>query len=77
MSTLKLLTVVGARPQFIKAAALSRAMADTDGAIQEQILHTGQHYDAAMSDQFFVELGIPQPAFQLGIGGGSHGANTG
>ena len=77
MSTLKLLTVVGARPQFIKAAAVSRAIGATDGAIQEQILHTGQHYDAAMSDQFFDELGIPQPAFHLGIGGGSHGANTG
>jgi len=74
---MKLLTVVGARPQFIKAAALSRALAASDGAIQEQILHTGQHFDAAMSDQFFAELGIPQPAFHLGIGGGSHGANTG
>ena len=74
---MRLLTVVGARPQFIKAAAVSRAIAVSDGAIQEQILHTGQHYDAAMSDQFFAELGIPQPAFHLGIGGGSHGANTG
>ena len=74
---LQLLTVVGARPQFIKAAAVSRAIAATGGAIQEQILHTGQHYDAAMSDQFFAELGIPAPAFHLGIGGGSHGANTG
>lgn len=74
---LQLLTVVGARPQFIKAAALSRAIASSAGAIQEQILHTGQHYDAAMSDQFFLELGIPAPAFHLGIGGGSHGANTG
>jgi UDP-GlcNAc3NAcA epimerase len=74
---MRLLTVVGARPQFIKAAALSRAIAASGGAIQEQILHTGQHFDAAMSDQFFVELGIPQPAFHLGIGGGSHGANTG
>lgn len=74
---LQLLTVVGARPQFVKAAALSRAVAASDGAIQEQILHTGQHYDAAMSDQFFTELGIPAPAFHLGIGGGSHGANTG
>ena len=44
------------------------------GAIQEQILHTGQHFDAAMSDQFFTQLGIPQPAFHLGIGGGSHDA---
>jgi UDP-GlcNAc3NAcA epimerase len=74
---MKLLTVVGARPQFIKAAALSRAIAASGGAIHEQILHTGQHYDAAMSDQFFAELGIPLPAFHLGIGGGSHGANTG
>jgi UDP-GlcNAc3NAcA epimerase len=74
---LQLLTVVGARPQFIKAAALSRAIAASNGAIQEQILHTGQHFDAAMSDQFFVELGIPKPTFHLGIGGGSHGANTG
>jgi hypothetical protein len=74
---MQLLTVVGARPQFIKAAALSRAIAATGGAIQEHILHTGQHYDTAMSDQFFAELGIPAPAFHLGIGGGSHGANTG
>lgn len=75
-----LLTVVGARPQFIKAAAVSRAIAATQGSerpIVEQILHTGQHFDAAMSDQFFAELGIPKPTFHLGIGGGSHGANTG
>jgi UDP-GlcNAc3NAcA epimerase len=74
---MQLLTVVGARPQFIKAAAVSRAIAVSNGAIQERILHTGQHFDAAMSDQFFTELGIPEPAFHLGIGGGSHGANTG
>jgi UDP-GlcNAc3NAcA epimerase len=77
---MQLLTVVGARPQFIKAAAVSRAIAATLGSkcpIVEQILHTGQHFDAAMSDQFFSELGIPEPAFHLGIGGGSHGANTG
>ncbi|KZR93753.1 UDP-2,3-diacetamido-2,3-dideoxy-D-glucuronate 2-epimerase [Synechococcus sp. MIT S9509] len=74
---MRILTVVGARPQFIKAAALSRAISAMGNVIQEQILHTGQHYDAAMSDQFFSELGIPAPAFHLGIGGGSHGANTG
>jgi UDP-GlcNAc3NAcA epimerase len=77
---MRLLTVVGARPQFIKAAAVSRAIAASQGGSQpvnEQILHTGQHFDAAMSDQFFAELGIPEPAFHLGIGGGSHGANTG
>lgn len=77
---MQLLTVVGARPQFIKAAAVSRAFASTAASqrpITERILHTGQHYDAAMSDQFFAELGIPEPAFNLGIGGGSNGANTG
>jgi UDP-GlcNAc3NAcA epimerase len=77
---MQLLTVVGARPQFIKAAAVSRAFAATAASqrpITERILHTGQHYDAAMSDQFFSELGIPEPSFHLGIGGGSHGANTG
>lgn len=74
---LQLLTVVGARPQFIKAAAVSRVITASGGALQEQILHTGQHFDAVMSDQFFAELGIPAPAFHLGIGGGSHGANTG
>jgi len=77
---MQLVTVVGARPQFIKAAAVSRALAATqlgEQPIEERIVHTGQHFDAAMSDQFFAELGIPQPAFHLGIGGGSHGANTG
>ena len=77
---MKLLTIVGARPQFIKAAAVSRALhatAASDRPIKERILHTGQHFDAAMSDQFFTELGIPEPAFHLGIGGGSHGVNTG
>jgi UDP-GlcNAc3NAcA epimerase len=77
---MQVITVVGARPQFIKAAAVSRAFAATqprDRTITERILHTGQHFDAAMSDQFFSELGIPEPAFHLGIGGGSHGANTG
>ena len=74
---MQLLTVVGARPQFIKAAAFSRAIKSDSGHIQEQILHTGQHYDVEMSDQFFSELDIPVPAFNLGIGGGSHGTNTG
>ena len=77
---MQLITVVGARPQFIKAAVVSRAIAATaasDRPVAERILHTGQHYDLAMSDQFFAELGIPEPAFHLGIGGGSHGANTG
>src|SRR5262249_16260420 len=73
---LRLLTVVGARPQFIKAAAVSRACAEL-GGIEEGILHTGQHYDDAMSDQFFRELGIPGPVVNLDIGSGAHGAQTG
>ena len=71
-----IMTVLGARPQFIKAAAVSRAIARQPG-LQERIIHTGQHYDAAMSDVFFDEMEIPKPDFQLGIGGGSHGAMTG
>lgn len=72
---LRVLTVVGARPQFIKAAAVSRAF--SQAGIAEDILHTGQHYDDAMSDQFFRELGIPAPAVNLDIGSGNHGAQTG
>ena len=68
-------TIVGARPQFIKAAVVSRALAGAE--IAETIIHTGQHYDANMSDVFFEELEIPQPDHNLGIGGGSHGQNTG
>ena len=71
---------MGARPKVIKAAAVSRSIAATHGSERTslgQIPHTGQHFDAAISDQFFVELGIPEPAFHLGIGGGSYGANTG
>lgn len=71
-----ILTVIGARPQFIKAAAVSRVMGQTTG-ITETLLHTGQHYDAMMSDVFFHELGIPAPAHRLDIGSGAHGAQTG
>ncbi|WP_299735213.1 UDP-N-acetylglucosamine 2-epimerase (non-hydrolyzing) [uncultured Endozoicomonas sp.] len=71
----KVITILGARPQFIKAAVVSHAFAAH--GIQESILHTGQHFDANMSDVFFEELGIPKPDFHLGIGGGSHGQNTG
>lgn len=73
---MKVLTVIGARPQFIKAAAVSRAVAGRPD-VQEVIVHTGQHYDANMSDVFFEELSIPRPDHHLGIGGGSHGAMTG
>jgi len=72
----KIFTVVGARPQFIKAAVVSRAFRQ-NADIQEIILHTGQHFDSNMSDVFFNELDIPKPNYHLGIGGGSHGQNTG
>ena len=68
------LYVVGARPQFIKLAPLVRAMS---GVSQEYIVHTGQHYDRAMSSLLFEELGIPEPAVNLGIGSGAQGAQTG
>ncbi len=75
---IKLLTVVGARPQFIKAAALSRAIRENfGGQVHEVILHTGQHYDPSMSDIFFNEMQIPAPSHQLHIGSESHGVQTG
>jgi len=73
---MKVLTVVGARPQFVKAAVVSRALARRED-VRETILHTGQHFDRALSEVFFQELGIPEPAYNLGIGGGTHGQNTG
>lgn len=69
-------TVVGARPQFVKAAVVSRAIAETNGA-REFLVHTGQHFDRGMSDVFFEEMQIPAPAESLGIGGLSHGAMVG
>jgi UDP-GlcNAc3NAcA epimerase len=68
-------TVVGARPQFIKLAPVTRALAAR--GLRELIVHTGQHYDQAMSDVFFGELGIAEPDVNLGIGSGSHGRQTG
>ncbi len=72
----KIISVVGARPQFIKAAAVSRALNEAD-TIEESILHTGQHYDDNMSSVFFDELNIPLPKFNLNVGSGSHGKQTG
>ena len=72
----KIITVLGARPQFIKAAAVSRAISREPG-LTERIIHTGQHYDPGMSDIFFEEMDIPRPAHSLGIGSGGHGAMTG
>lgn len=71
---MKILTVVGARPQFIKAAVVSRLLREQ---VQEVLVHTGQHYDYSMSDIFFEELNIPKPDYNLGISGGNHGAMTG
>jgi UDP-GlcNAc3NAcA epimerase len=76
MARRKILTVVGARPQFIKAAPVTRAIAAA-GELDEVMVHTGQHFDHGMSDVFFEELGIPQPAYVLGIHGGGQGAMTG
>ena len=76
MARRKILTVVGARPQFIKAAPVTRAITAA-GELDEVMVHTGQHFGHDMSDVFFEELGIPQPAYVLGIHGGGHGAMTG
>lgn len=74
---LRILTIIGARPQIIKAAAISRAIAThAKGRIIETLLHTGQHYDANMSQVFFDELGIPAADINLKVGSGGHGAQT-
>lgn len=75
LAPMKVISVVGARPQFVKAAAVSRAFAATD--IDEQLVHTGQHYDEAMSGAFFDELDIPPPRHHLDVGSGPHGQQTG
>jgi UDP-GlcNAc3NAcA epimerase len=72
----KIVTILGARPQFVKAAVLSRAIAKHN-KVEEVIVHTGQHYDANMSDIFFEEMNIPKPTYNLAINGLSHGAMTG
>lgn len=74
---MKIATIVGARPQFIKASVVSRAIEEHRKDLQEVLIHTGQHYDGNMSDVFFDEMDIPKPDYHLGIGGGSHGQNTG
>lgn len=78
MSKIKLLTIIGARPQIIKAAALSRAIRTHFAAqIEEVIVHTGQHYDEGMSAVFFEELGVPKEHYNLNVGSKSHGHQTG
>lgn len=74
---MKILTVVGARPQFIKAAVVSREIArQEESGLSEVLLHTGQHYDFGMSDVFFKEMGIPTPLINLQVGAGAQGATT-
>lgn len=75
--TKKIVTILGARPQFIKASVVSRAFEATGGRLAEVVVHTGQHFDSNMSDVFFSGLGMRPPAYQLGIHGGGHGAMTG
>lgn len=74
---MKIITVLGARPQFVKAATISRALLTNSSNLEEKILHTGQHYDVNMSDVFFEEMGIPKPDFRLNVNGKGHGAMTG
>lgn len=82
-NALKIATIIGARPQFIKAAQVSRAIAEYNrftsqaSRLTEIIIHTGQHFDADMSDVFFKELNIPKPDYNLDINNASHGAMTG
>ena len=73
---MKIVTIVGARPQFVKAAVVSRVLAGAEG-VEEIIVHTGQHFDANMSDVFFEEMCIPRPHYNLNINGLGHGAMTG
>jgi UDP-GlcNAc3NAcA epimerase len=82
MALIKIMTVVGARPQFVKAAVVSRAIAECNKlapaqSIIEQIVHTGQHYDYMMSQAFFDEMALPRPVINLGVGSGLHGAMLG
>jgi len=73
----KIITIIGARPQIIKASALSRAIRERfSDSINEIIVHTGQHYDENMSAVFFDEMGIPQPDYNLAVGSGNHGQQT-
>ena len=76
MKRKKIITVVGARPQFIKAAVLSKLFNNIND-IEEIIIHSGQHYDFNMSDQFFDELGIPNPKYNLGVNSSTQASQTG
>src|SRR3954471_19704935 len=73
---LKVINVVGARPNFMKVAPIVEAMKRRAGEFAPAVLHTGQHYDAQISDAFFRDLGLPRPDVYLGVGSGSHAAQT-
>ena len=73
---IRILAVAGARPNFMKIAPLMKALAERPGRFETTLVHTGQHYDQAMSASFFQDLGIPEPDVNLGVGSGSHGAQT-
>src|SRR6188474_325901 len=73
---LKIINVVGARPNFMKVAPIVAAMKKRPDTFLPLVLHTGQHYDAMMSEAFFVDLELPQPDIHLGVGSGSHAAQT-
>jgi UDP-GlcNAc3NAcA epimerase len=73
---MKIISIVGARPQFIKVAVICHAV-EQSGGVEHRIIHTGQHYDAEMSDVFFEDLGIRAPDYDLGVGSGAHGEQTG
>jgi len=73
----RILSIVGARPQFVKAAVVSRAVAKAAGRVQQKLVHTGQHYDENMSDVFFRDLGIAAPDYHLDVRSASHGEMTG
>lgn len=78
MKKLRILNIVGARPQIIKASAISRAIAgEFRNEIEEVVVHTGQHYDRELSDVFFDELEIKRPDHNLQVGSGRHGRQTG
>ena len=76
MSRYRILSVLGARPQFVKGAAISRAIGARND-VEEVVLHTGQHFDPEMSEIFFDELGVTPPRLNLGVHGGGHGEMTG